>query len=227
MEKQLAEAQLALRALGVHHRSSMPPAATPSSAEETASSVTDPDAKALARPRSAQPAYHHMREPVFEPSWKAEGASLYDQYEAADGIDGEQYDPERYIFCSRAYMFDAIRSPVARRTTGPRKADLELPSAMPARFRYAAQLQQQQQVPQLTDGDNASSSARPTDSALAHHPVVNLLLPSAALQGVRGVGGFDADAADAHGRASSSHTANDRNSLIQVQCAVLNASRFS
>ena len=62
------------------------------------------------------------------------------------------------------------------------------------------------QLPQLSDGGNA------TPSADSNRPVVTLLLPSAALQGVV---------------EEKPKTQVDSNELMQVQCQVLNASRFT
>jgi hypothetical protein len=62
-------------------------------------------------------------------------------------------------------------------------------------------------LPRLSDGGNATTSAE-----AATHPVVTLLLPSAALHGVVG----------ADGAPSTPDT-----ELTQVQCQVLNASRFT
>jgi len=201
-EKQMAEAQMALRALGVH-RSTSPMDHEPGSTHQVA------DAKALAAPR-AKTAYQ-MQETVFEPSWKSEE---YDDFESAA-------DAERYIFCSRAYMFDAIPRPAAVSTNAGAN-DLDLPASMPERFRYSADRANRQELPQLTDGDNTSASAGAKNPSL-RLPVVNLLLPSAALRGVSGVNAADqeADGDEPHA------TGSGRNELMQVQCQVLNASRWS
>merc|ERR1719502_154271 len=128
-----------------------------------------------------------------------------------------EYDAQRYIFCSRAYMFDAgSRYPPRPKAKlagqeDPAELQLELPAAMPPRFRDAAAYRHAQQrserlaLPQLSDGGNA------TPEATSKGPVVSLLLPSAALQGVVG-GGPSATPIDTD--------------LMQVQCQVLNASRF-
>jgi len=122
-------------------------------------------------------------------------------------------------------MFDAA---VRRPGTSPRPPSPldhpKLPEAMPARFRdgvdYRQQQQQQQQQQQagavsnlqrISDGGNATPS--PSD---ARRPVVTLLLPSAALSGVVGA----ERPADGAGATSAE-------SLMQVQCQVLNASRFT
>ena len=130
----------------------------------------------------------------------------------------------RYVFCSRAYMFDAaVRRPGARSAA----AELELPKAMPPRFRDAAiyrhaQAQAQASSQRLAAGGNATPPA-------AKGPVVTLLLPSAALQGVVGAAARDAPAAGAHRADDGAPHAPpaDRNDLMQVQCQVLNASRFT
>jgi len=213
-EKQMAEAQMALRALGVQRS----PSVEHAQAEPVGAHA---DAKALAAPRSK--GAFQMHEPVFEPSWKSEEAAFYD-----DDFEPSAADAERYIFCSRAYMFDAIRRPaaVSSRPANVGAGDFELPSTMPERFRYTADRASRQELPQLTDGDNTSSPPRSNDPSL-RLPVVNLLLPSAALQGVRGVSGTEADAEDSDGAARTTGTGNSRNELMQVQCQVLNASRWS
>jgi len=159
----------------------------------------------------------------------------------AEDDDGEhdfdvmsQRDMQRFIFCSRAYMFDRPVSPVtqgARRSpaggvhTSPRGGDLDaLPSTMPPRFRHAAMYRDAQALPQLSDGGNETPPA-----AGLSQPVVTLLLPSAALQGI--VGG------DSHGEGAASDGAEGESAhadehaadtgLMQVQCRVLNASRVS
>ena len=146
----------------------------------------------------------YARPPVFE----------HIEDEAEGSFDADEYDAQRYIFCSRAYMFDAAvrRSrPMSRRQPSS-DLELELPSKMPPRFRDAAvyrHAQQQQQLKQLSDGGNATAPpAKPTG------PVVTLLLPSAALHGVFGAGGESAPSPPADSE------------LMQVQCQVLNASRF-
>ena len=114
----------------------------------------------------------------------------------------DEHEAQRFIFCSRAYMFDAVSD-----TRRKPSVDLDLPSAMPARFRDAAMSRhaREQRLQQISDGGNATGE--PTE-----RPVVSLLLPSAALHGV--VGAQPASAAGAE------------TDLMQVQCQVLNASRF-
>ena len=220
-EKQMAEAQLALKSLGVHRPYDGPAHAEVHLHQHDKHAPSAPlthsaaDAKALAAPL-AKAAYHHMADPVFEPSWKSEDDLSFE--------DEHGYDPERYIFCSRTYMFDAVHpAAIPRRTTSPAASEFELPSAMPARFRYAAEYAatrpSSSAVPQLTDGDNVnvSSSAHPTDPS-RRLPVVNLLLPSAALQGVRDFTNLN--------KSGDAHAGSDRNELMQVQCQVLKASPF-
>lgn len=142
---------------------------------------------------------------------------------------------ERFIFCSRAYMFDASRHAkrAGRRVVhvspgsappsspppppAPLMSDFELPAAMPARFRHAASMAAPAtQLPQLTDG---SSNQTASDGAHSNYPVVNLLLPSAALRGV----------VDLHGESWSRQEARDPSQpgdLTQLSCRILNASRF-
>jgi len=145
-----------------------------------------------------------VRGPVFEP---------------VDDLDGEDVDTQRDIVCSRADMVDAASHPTSPRAAspGPRISEFDavydsLPSTMPPRFRHAAayrdtqppsqQLAQQPRLPQLSDGANETPPAA---------PIVTLLMPSAALQGV----------------IASGKDAPREQDLMQVQCQVLNASRVS
>uniref|UniRef100_A0A7S2NA14 BZIP domain-containing protein n=1 Tax=Haptolina brevifila TaxID=156173 RepID=A0A7S2NA14_9EUKA len=212
-EKQMAEAQMALRALGVRPREHLH--GEPADLHRSA----DADAKALAAPR-AQGAFQMHDTVLDDPSWKSEEPSFYDPFETSAA------DAERYIFCSRAYMFDAIHRPtaVSRRQGDVGTNDFDLPSSMPERFRYTADRASHQELPQLTDGDNASSPPGASDPSL-RLPVVNLLLPMATLQGVRGVS--DTSTADEESGGAGRATGNGRNELMQVQCQVLNASRWS
>ena len=173
-EKRLAEAQLEISML--RH------AQLATDAADAANAV------ALARPHAA--AATQPQQPVYEYKEDDEALPEHDD------------DAQRFIFCSRAYMFDAPPRVSRRKPV----ADLDLPSAMPARFRDAATFRhaQQQRLQQISDGGNAS----------AERPVVNILLPSAALQGVVGDG-------------SKAPPAGSDNELMQVQCQVLNASRLS
>ena len=213
-EKQLAEAQLTLRSLG-RYPPSHPPSvkahaeAQAAAAVETVASAADAEqvsphvgettTTALAAPRAAAPRYARPNQfdryehlPRFEPSLDAEG---------------DEYDAQRYIFCSRAYMFDAAvrRSPKAAAfgASDAVGSELDLPAKMPARFRHGADFYQQE-LPQVTDGNTSAGAAA------SKLPVVNLLLPSAALQGVQGV-----------------QEEEDKAELMQVQCQVLNASRVA
>jgi len=147
---------------------------------------------------------------IYEPVWHADPLEVEDDdYENGDSSDAfGGLDAQRYIFCSRAYMFDATHRQSARRATrrppsAPAAAGLDLPAAMPARFRHAAQ----QGVPQLTDGRNDT----PASAAL---PTVQFLLPSAALHGVVGA-------------AQRSVDATAGSDLLQVTCQVTNVSRVS
>ena len=124
--------------------------------------------------------------------------------------DAEERDAQRYIFCSRAYMFDSVEPLTARRGGSARTRPTApppspLPSAMPARFRHAAQ-----QVPQLTDG--TGNATPPADGFRG--PTVQFLLPSAALHGI--VGAEANHGLDAPPRAED---------LMQVTCQVTNVSR--
>merc|ERR1719240_1418517 len=99
--------------------------------------------------------------------------------EALEGAEADAYDAQRFIFCSRAYMFDAaVRRPShvhrpsslgASSLSGSglsASAELDVPSAMPPRFRDAAayrHAQQQQRLPQLGDGGNATPAAKSAD----------------------------------------------------------------
>jgi len=217
-EKKLAEAQLTLRSLGRYPpptHGAAPPVVRPPSVEEESGGVgggsdvtrhvPETTTTALAAPRYAAP-----REatplPRLEPS-----ASVDDEAAA-------EYEAQRYIFCSRAYMFDAAvrrAPPMHADKADPFGAELDLPSTMPARFRHGADFNRKQ-LPQVTDG-NASAGA-----AAAAKPVVTLLLPSAALHGVRGV-----EEEEAPARSASSSTAPPKDELLQVQCQVLNASRVA
>merc|ERR1719311_762358 len=195
-EKQLAEAQLALRNLR----------AASQSAEATALARLGEHAPAT--PNEAVAPYHagHAASSATATHHVFEQTPLEEE-----DLDAAEYDAQRFIFCSRAYMFDAA----VRRPTAPSLVEeLNLPKAMPARFQHAAAYRHQQaqqqaakaQLPQLSDGGNA------TPSADSNRPVVTLLLPSAALQGVV---------------EEKPKTQVDNNELMQVQCQVLNASRFT
>ena len=69
-------------------------------------------------------------------------------------------------------------------------------------------------MPRVTDGNTSADDA-------TSKPVVTLLLPSAALQGMR----LGDDDHEARPSGSSSKSSAERNELMQVQCQVLNASR--
>jgi len=229
-EKRLAEAQLALRELSHLRRGAADGAAAAAGANALPHPTYAPDhlsayeaaAAGAPRQRARHSATMHDSDGdgVFEPVDE-------DDTDGADGplLTGAEYDAQRFIFCSRAYMFDAA---VRRPGTSPRPPSPldhpKLPEGMPARFRdgvdYRQQQQQQQQQQQagavsnlqrISDGGNATPS--PSD---ARRPVVTLLLPSAALSGVVGA----ERPADGAGATSAE-------SLMQVQCQVLNASRFT
>mmetsp|Transcript_41149 Transcript_41149/g.99811 ORF Transcript_41149/g.99811 Transcript_41149/m.99811 type:complete len:476 (+) Transcript_41149:578-2005(+) len=125
----------------------------------------------------------------------------------------EERDEQRYIFCSRAYMFDAVeplRSPRSRSSgSTPPAPTSPLPAAMPARFRHAAQ----QHLPQLTDG-NTNSTPQTTDRFGG--PTVKFLLPSAALRGIVST--------DVHKELDANLRTED---LMQITCQVTNVSRVS
>jgi len=207
-EEKLAEAQLEMRAL-----------------RATAAKAALPAGPALAAPEGTPdliptpPKEVPKEVPVFEHVDEDEHASEYDY-----SHEYNMFEAERFIFCSRAYMFDAaVRRPSAVGSTPAvsplsSPAELELPSAMPPRFRHASMYREMQahevqrannNLPQLSDGRN--------ESAPAQRPVVTLLLPSAALRGV--VGSEDTPMGKRGGASDSD--------LMQVQCQVMNASRFS
>lgn len=219
-EKQLAEAQLALRTLRAAHelppstQLHQPPAAK--EADAPAAAAAADTSMALAAPRSS-----------LEAS-KARANAWSTTYDAGhlDEDAATEYDAQRYIFCSRAYMFDAaVRRPMAP-AASVAGHELDLPSAMPPRFRHAAAYRAGAQVPQVADasGTPANVSA-PPGAATGKGPVVTLLLPSAALQGVRGVD--DADGAPETAHEARTTPPNSDKELMQVQCQVLNASRWS
>ena len=160
------------------------------------------------------PLGHH----VYEPNWREE----------EDAYPGDAFlssEAQRMIFCSRAFAFDVSPSARARGSGGPARQsqsrELQIPAAMPARFRHAAS-----GMPQLTDGKVGGNGSDLPDP-LASQPIVSLLLPSAALRGVvpEGVAGFPGAHMDGAANMDSKEQAVDTE-LMQVQCKVLNASRF-
>jgi len=165
-----------------------------------------------------------VEEKVYEPLWEDEedDALLADD----DYMTSDEAAAERFIFCSRAYVFDRTRRSHARtvpHSSHPkRRVDLKLPDAMPARFRHAAQ--QSAGTPQLTDGQDhgiANDSMLPSGPL----PVVSLLLPSATLRGIVPTGSKSHLSASQSGSDKPDNT--DRGELVQVSCQVLNASRWS
>lgn len=168
-----------------------------------ADAATDPAEERGLVQAGATPTVHDVGEQwsqptkVYEPVWKTDPL--------VDDEDEDELDAQRYIFCSRAYMFDAShrhgprRSSPRRPASPPAASGLDLPAAMPARFRHAAQ----QGVPQLTDGRNETQAAA--------RPTVQFLLPSAALHGIAGAP-VDASAGS---------------DLLQVTCQVTNVSRVA
>jgi len=112
-------------------------------------------------------------------------------------------------------MFDAAirRRPTAgvHSSASPTGTELDLPASMPARFRHGAAYNAAR-VPQVTGG--VAGNASGPEQAL-RQPVVTLLLPSAALEGVRGVDDL-----------SGEKPQHEQTDLMQVQCQVLNASRW-
>jgi len=137
---------------------------------------------------------------IYEPDWREE-----DAYPGVGAFLSSE--AQRFIFCSRAFAFDVSHAPSPRASShhggGPARQPQQLPAAMPARFRHAAAM------PQLTDGSlgsNASDLPEPRPTL----PIVSLLLPTAALRGL--ILPAKEQAADTE--------------LMQVQCQVLNASRF-
>jgi len=202
-ERQLAQAQLALRALNPAH-----PAAAPIKEASLASTQLAPARyDALAR--------HGWHDGALS------GGRSYHHHDLSDLASAES---ERYIFCSRAYMFDAVPNPISQTThndNGHVDANSieslgELPLAMPPRFRHSS-------LPQLTDGvvEQQNTSTR-IDKSTA--PLVTFLLPSAAIHGLSGVGlhGLDPGGVPYAGAPPSS----SEDSLVQVQCQVVNASRW-
>ena len=108
----------------------------------------------------------------------------------------DEYEAQRFIFCSRAYMFDAAvptRPPMPTRIEAADKCLLRCRHASVTRLHTV----RRDQLPLLSSGANA------TGSQVLKPPVVTLLLPSAALQGA--VGGFDAAQASVNWRISNRH----------------------
>ena len=228
-EKQLAEAQLTLRSLGRYPPPSgyPPPSAlvapaaptapeTPKVEEQVSPYVPDTTTTtALAAPRAAPLRYERGTLP-----------DAYDSvphFETANDSADDEYDTQRYIFCSRAYMFDAaVRRPPRAETPANTLgvvsgAELDLPPTMPARFRgidFNTRAGPSASLPRVTDGNTSADDA-------TSKPVVTLLLPSAALQGMR----LGDDDHEARPPGSSPKSSAERNELMQVQCQVLNASR--
>ena len=248
-ERQLAEAQLALRQLRLAGEMATTLAARPCAAarpctaagaaqddEGTGTALSD-HAKALAVPGS-MPGSGEMAKAAgalravmekLEQGMPKQASAVPRMSAHSNGTRGPVYEPveeeedfetasatyeaQRYVFCSRAYMFDAAvrHSP----SSGVGRTSPELPRSMPPRFRHAAAYRDApprdaQRLPDgrlpMLAGGNESSPAL---------PVVNLLLPSATLQGVPGA-------------PPSSSAPNGGNSdLMQVQCQVLNVSRFT
>jgi len=220
-ERQLAEARLALHQLRAAGEMANALANRP--AVERASALAD-HAKALAVPRGGSAAKvsassvprmsassEYGRGPVYEP---------VDEEEDLDTAGQSEYEAERFVFCSRAYMFDAVR----RQSSGVRRPggssqELNFPASMPARFRHAQAYRDAQQLPMLTGGNESSASA-----PALKLPVVTLLLPSATLQGV--VSSESSGDGD-RGSGASSAGGGGGSDLMQVQCQVMNVSRFT
>ena len=213
-ERDLFEAQLALRQIRAAGKLASTLSIRP--AIEHANMLADHAKALLAAPRNSA---HHAPSSIPRMSVPATNGSapVYEHIEEDETeYMPDEYEAQRFIFCSRAYMFDAaVRTrPPMRRTA----SELDMPASMPARFRHtAAYRASRDQLPLLSSGANA------TGSQVLKPPVVTLLLPSAALQGV--VGGFDA-AKPASTGASPTGTSSSSD-LMQVQCQVLNASMYS
>jgi len=194
----------------------LPPPETPKVEEQVSPYVPDTTTTtALAAPRAAPLRYERGTLP-----------DAYDSvphFETANDSADDEYDTQRYIFCSRAYMFDAaVRRPPRAETPANTLgvvsgAELDLPPTMPARFRgidFNTRAGPSASLPRVTDGNTSADDA-------TSKPVVTLLLPSAALQGMR----LGDDDHEARPPGSSSKSSAERNELMQVQCQVLNASR--
>ena len=213
-ERDLFEAQLALRQIRAAGELASTLSIRP--AIEHANMLADHAKALLAAPRNSA---HHTPSSIPRMSVPATNGSapVYEHIEEDETeYMPDEYEAQRFIFCSRAYMFDAaVRTrPPMRRTA----SELDMPASMPARFRHtAAYRASRDQLPLLSSGANA------TGSEVLKTPVVTLLLPSAALQGV--VGGSDAAKPAATG-ASPAGTSSSSD-LMQVQCQVLNASMYS
>merc|ERR1712146_751535 len=82
----------------------------------------------------------------------------------------------------------------------------DLPASMPARFRHTAEMRSE--IPRLTSGNNETLSRN-------KDPVVNLLLPSAALVGL---------VSSSKLTPGDSSADDPRHDVMQVSCQVLNVS---
>lgn len=155
---------------------------------------------------------------VYEPQWDET-----EEYEPAPGAEKFVFDESafesfdeakrRYIFCARAYTFDVAGTGASKQTPTPTSTELQI-AAMPARFRHAAM--RAGAVPQLTGG-NASGDEGAASGRL---PVVSLLMPSAALRGVL-------QTEHPHDRPWNPSPPPVDDSLVQVSCQVLNATRLT
>lgn len=159
--------------------------------------------------------YAQEEHTVYEPQWEeeAEPAEPEDLFVDDSSFDSFSEAQRRFIFCARAYTFDMTRAAASEPQPASTSTELQLPAAMPARFRHTAM--RSGAVPQLTSGNTSGDE----DAAGMHPklPIVSLLMPSAALRGVVQTERLDP-------WTPSSHV---DDSLVQVSCQVLNATRFT
>lgn len=214
-ERQLHEAQLALRQLRAASEMATRLASRP--VVEHAAMLADEAKALLGVPHSTSTASSVPR--MSAPSTNT-SAPVYEHVEEEESdLSPSEYEAQRFIFCSRAYMFDAaVRRPQHDFDQRAMGADLDvMDSGIPPRFRSAPSRAATHKLPMLEASGNASAHSSNGMKA----PVVTLLLPSAALQGVVGQ--------ERHHMPESgtAPAGTGRSDLMQVQCQVLNASRFT
>jgi len=161
--------------------------------------------------------YAQEEHTVYEPQWEeeAEPADPEELFVDDSRFDSFSEAQRRFIFCARAYTFDVTHAAASETQPASTSTELQLPTAMPARFRHAAM--RSGAVPQLTSGNASGDEEAASGGLHPKLPIVSLLMPSAALRGVVQTERMDP-------WTPSSHV---DDSLVQVSCQVLNATRFT